>query len=1259
VPELPLPGFDGTVRFSVNRLLGAGGMGMVYDVFDNERGERVALKSLRRADPDTLFLFKQEFRSLTNLTHRNLLSLYELFVVDGRWHFTMELLDGAVNFRRWVRNDLVAPEEPSTRTGAMMATDDDRPTSLDAGGTAGEFTERLAADAPPPAMPADVTRLRAAMSQLADGVMALHGAGMLHRDLKPENVLVTPDGRVKLLDFGLIVDLKRGAAREAGGTAGAGSGPRSHSRSVEEEYIAGTVDYMSPEQAAAQPLTPATDWYAVGVMLFEALTGRRPFAGTTREILEAKQRVDPPPPSSLATGVPPDLDTLCAALLRRDPPARPSGAEVRAVLAGQAPGLAEHAAVAADAEDAETPFVGRQDQLKQLSRAFDRARSGRVVVCRVHGRSGAGKSALVSHFQDLTTSRSEAVVLTGRCYEQESVPYKAWDSLMDSLYYYLMRQSPKQRKALLPASVAALARVFPVMKRLPGVRDAADAGGAGIDLREQRRLAFQGLGQLLGRIADTQPLVLAIDDLQWGDVDSAQLLVDLLDMPEVTRTLVITAHRSETAGRSACLDALTAAANRAPRAGVEWDVVEVAAMSEGETLQLALALLGSSRTDARPLAERILRESGGNAFFIVELARHVRAGLDLDQAVGLDLDAVLWARAQRLDEAPRRLLETVAVAGQPLRVRDAAKACGLDVPSQPLVNTLRISRFVRTSGPGFDDEIECFHDRVRETVTVRLAPGARLACHARLAAVFESSGVAEPQTIALHLRHSEPARAASFYATAGAAAVDVLAFERAEEYYREALALAGSTVEKAGIQERLIHFYADIARFRDAYATGREAVAAFGVRLPAAFNPPAFLADLAMARLRLGRRAVGDLERLPEMGDERLRWAVRLISATAKSAFQIRPELCVAISAKAVNLCLQHGNIGESAVPYMVFGAIFLGGVLGRYERGYEFGRLALDLVERFDNRKQRAEVHFVVGYFGTSWLRPAAQAEELWARAHQAGIETGDLFHTGCACAGTVQSLLMRGAPLNDVWAESERYAEWLERVQQREPLACVRAVRQTIRCLKGETDSAASFRDAAFDEDAFVQELSGFASKHFAHYYFVDKMLALYVRRQYADARRLARACAGYLKASSGMLHSAEHVFLDALIAAAGAGSGSSAGAARSVVKKACRKFERWAARCPSNFSHKHRLLAGEAARLTRDAAGAQRHYEAAIASAEEFGYRQVAAMAGERWADVLDGVGDADGARRRRAAARDAWLAWGATAAADACGDSVAAM
>ncbi|MDB4988146.1 MAG: ATPase/protein kinase family protein, partial [Myxococcaceae bacterium] len=301
-------------------------MGTVYRAVDRVRGTVVALKHLARVDARALFSFKSEFRNLSNLSHPNLLQLYELVSRGDDWMLTMELVRGT-DFLRYVRPAAEA-DQGSMPTEESDSLDEDTDPGVDAGPRAAQATSvAMAALAKPRRPPRklgalDEVRLRSCLRQLAEGLRALHAHHYLHRDLKPDNVLVFQEtGRLVICDFGLVVEAKTRPTRKLVGET-SGSSHTTGRSSLGE--MAGTLAFMAPEQASAEALTEAADWYAVGVMLYMALTLKVPIdpQRTFEETARAKQQQRPRDPRELNPDAPADLSVLGLAFLATDPAAR-------------------------------------------------------------------------------------------------------------------------------------------------------------------------------------------------------------------------------------------------------------------------------------------------------------------------------------------------------------------------------------------------------------------------------------------------------------------------------------------------------------------------------------------------------------------------------------------------------------------------------------------------------------------------------------------------------------------------------------------------------------------------------------------------------------------------------------------------------------------------------------------------------------------------------------------------------------------------
>jgi serine/threonine protein kinase len=745
--------FDGASRFRIERCLGRGGYGAVYLAHDLKRGTDVALKALQNLQSGSLYRFKQEFRSLADLRHPNLVRLFELFSDSNQWFFTMEFVDG-VDFLRYVRLAPSAdPVDDELSTGVVMAA------------AAHPAVRRR----PPAAVSYDPVRLRTAVRQLTRGVRALHAAGKLHRDLKPSNVLVTPEGRVVVLDFGLVKELDS----------------EGHGQSL---HVVGTPVYMSPEQGYGAPLKVASDWYSVGLMLYEIITGDLPFRGPVMEVLRRKETWQPDP-RDFPAATPADLASICVELLRIEPDRRMAPGELLRRLSDET----ESAAVTSMPIRRTAPiFVGRRSQLELLHDAARSARHGSPATVLLHGGSGIGKTALVRHFLDeLRTTAPDTAVLHARCYEQESVPYKGVDSLVDALVQYLRGLPPMDLQRIVPRELHVLERLFPVMEEIAS--QAVPWRAVEItDAWEVRRRGGRALRELMARLADFKPLVVFIDDVHWGDLDGARLLQEILRPPDSPALLLILAYRTEEAATSECVRELVQFAHSAA-ADLGMRELPLAEMSLGESTNLARSLSTEGGVSVESAAQ-IARESDGIPFFIHELIAHeqeirhsqVREARWRDHLGGLD--NLMSVRLKQVEPTCRTVLELLAVAGRPVERQVLMRASGLAGNATGL-DQLTERRLIRSRRSGELEEFEIYHARMAKGVLMHLPAATVQQRHRDLALALEHGGRGDPETLYHHYHEAgDRVHAASFALAAAREASQALAFNRAADLYGRALA---------------------------------------------------------------------------------------------------------------------------------------------------------------------------------------------------------------------------------------------------------------------------------------------------------------------------------------------------------------------------------------------------------------------------------------------------------------------------------------
>ncbi|HKO91029.1 MAG TPA: AAA family ATPase, partial [Polyangiaceae bacterium] len=922
-----------SARFEVLGSLGAGGMGVVQRAFDRQLGREVAVKSLPASDPSLLYSLKEEFRAVASLTHPNLVQYFELFVADTDCFLTMEIVEGLplVDYVRQGWTAKARATESGIRFRASMPESvqaEPAVATLPSAGHEPEFGPVLLDDGAR-------SRFSSVSLQLITAVAALHDAGRLHCDIKPSNVLITEQGRLVLLDFGL--SLPR-------------SGP------LKRQGFAGTLAYAAPEQFWEGDLTEATDWYAVGLVLYKALTGTLPGDDVQQLVRHEPEHLHIRP-EQLPFPVPEEVLGLITALLQPAPERRPSREALFACL-HQALGASDssHALGAFDPH-----FVGREPELRALQRAFESAKGGWLTVVDVSGESGIGKTELVRRFTTQVARRG-ALVVQGQCRMQESVAYQALDQVIDELSEYLLTLPEDERALLLGRDFTSLVQAFPVLGRV----SPSAAAPVQLDAHLLQQRATTALCELLWRTCARQPVVLWIDDTHWGDAESERLLCDLLCAPAVP-LLVILSRRQGPAPWA------LAVSKAVEQARGQWLALPVERLDAASSEALAAHLLGRLVEHRPGLARRVAAESAQVPLFIGQLCRWIAETSRADSgepASPLTLREVIESRLLALTDEERRVTSLVALIETSLPLSALMVAAGLVAAETPMLSRLAAAKFLSLSGSRTETRVASFHHHVRETILQQLDATARERGHRLLASALEALGPSvEPEILLHHLIGAQATHHALALALRAAeAAMLKSAFAHAAALYRtalgllqhpshqyalvhgnlaDALAAAGRTIEAGGeylalarvsgeplsvaLQQRAAENFLVGGALEQGRAVLEKALVREGLPLPASRAGVVWhgLGQLARFELgRAGRAATG----LPRRVDVRQALRADLCLSAAKGLGVVDPLLSAHFSFLALNVAQKAGDPARLASALCLSGTVLaaLGGALGR-----------------------------------------------------------------------------------------------------------------------------------------------------------------------------------------------------------------------------------------------------------------------------------------------------------------------------------------
>ncbi len=1130
--------------------------------------------------------------------------------------------------------------------------------------------------------PLDLTRfLRIAIS-LATALGQVHGHSLIHKDIKPANVLVDDAGNVWLTGFGIASQL-----------------PHERQAPAPPEIIAGTLPYMAPEQTGRmnRSIDTRSDLYSLGVTFYQMLTGALPFeAADAMEWVHCHIARKPAPPGDRAA-VPAPLSAIIMKLLAKNAEERYQTAcgleaDLRRCLAEwQSHGCVHTFPLGAhDASDRlliPEKLYGRECEVDALLAAFDRVvAQGRSELVLVSGYSGVGKSSVVNELHKVLVP-PRGLFAAGKFDQyKRDIPYATLAQAFQTLVRQILVKSEvdvDQWRSTLAEAVGPngqlivnlIPEVEHIIGKQPPVPDLPPQ-----DAQNRFQMVFR---RFLGVFARKEhPLALFLDDLQWLDTATLDLLEHLVTHSEVHHLLLVGAYRDNEVGTAHPLMRTLEAMRDA---GARLHEIVLAPLRIDDVGQLVADALHCEPERAQPLAQLVHEKAGGNPFFAIQFFTALAdEGLltfgPVTRAWQWDIDRIrarsytdnvvdlMAGKLKRLSATTQEALKDLACLGNVAEIAALTLVQGkteeeIDAAFWEGLHAGLIFRL--------ENAYKFLHDRIQEAAYSLIPEAHRAEVHLRIGRTLLAGMTAEDlvehlfdvanqfnRGAALLIEQDEKVRAATIDLRAGRKAKASTAYapacvyfatamrllderdwdsqyalmfslwleraeceflsgnvDKAEQLIMELLRRGTSKVDEAAAYHLKVHLQIVKGEYPQAVDSALACLRLFGIDIPAHPTWEQAEAEYETLRRNLNGRPIENLIDLPLMTDPELQATMQALEALLIPAYYTDFHLFCLHLCLGVNISLQHGTSGASAIGCGWLGTI-LGPVFRRYSDGYRLAKLACDLVEKHGFIASQAKVHYAMG-LAALWTQPITTAFDFNRAAFRTAIETGALTYACYSVYESVSILLLRNDPLDEAWRESETSLDFARKARFRDQADAIVSQQRFIATMQGRTATFSTFSDAPFDETVFEAQLMTEDRMHtMVCFYWILKLKARFLSGDYAEALAAADKAKELLWSGRGHIVLLDYYCYTALTVAALYENASADERTkwRELLTAHREQLREWAENYPPTFADKHALVSAEIARLEGRAFDAMQLYEQAIQSARENGFVQNEALAQE---------------------------------------------